>query len=141
MKIILLKDLHRVGRKYEVVTVADGYAMNNLIPNKVAERATDVVVARYAKMKDLEESGRSAREESLVSELGTLAEKTFELTAKANEQGHLFAAIHKDEVAAALGMNAEYVHLPQAIKEVGDHEVELKVKDAVQKVTLTVKAK
>ncbi len=141
MKIILLKDLHRVGRKYEVVDVADGYALNSLIPAKVAEQATDAVVARYAKMKDVEEAGRAAREEALVAELGTLATKTFEIEAKANEQGHLFASIHKDQVADVIGINAEYIHLVNPIKEVGNHEIEIKVKDAVQKVTLTVKAK
>ena len=141
MKIILLKDLHRVGRKYEVVEVADGYALNSLIPAKVAEQATDAVVARYAKIKDIEESGRTAREEALVAELGSLASKTFEIEAKANEQGHLFAALHKEEVASVIGVDAEYIHLAHPIKEVGDVEVEVKVKDAVQKVTLTVKAK
>lgn len=141
MKIILLKDLHRVGRKYEVVDVADGYALNSLIPAKIAEQATDAVVARYAKMKDVEEAGRAAREEALVTELGTLAEKTFEMTAKANEQGHLFAAIHREEVAAVVGIDTQYIHIPQPIKEVGTHEIEIKVKDVVQKVVLTVNAK
>lgn len=141
MKIILLKDLHRVGRKYEVVDVADGYALNSLIPAKVAEQATDAAVARYAKMKDVEEAGRSAREEALVAELGNLASKTFEIEAKANDQGHLFAAIHKDQVADVIGINSEYINLVNPIKEVGDHEIEIQVKEVVQKVTLTVKAK
>lgn len=141
MKIILLKDLHRVGRKYDVVTVADGYALNSLIPNKQAEFATDAVVARYAKMKDVEEAGRKDREDALVAELATLAEKTFEIEAKANEQGHLFAALHKEEVAAAIGIDAEYVQLAHPLKEVGAHEVEIKVRDVLQKVTVTVNAK
>ena len=141
MKIILLKDIHRVGRKYDVVTVADGYALNSLIPNKAAELATDAVVARHTKMKDIEEAGRSAREEALVAELGTLADKKFEITAKANEQGHLFASIHKDDISAVVGIGSEYIHLMHPIKEVGEHEIEVRVKDVVQKVVLTVHAK
>ena len=141
MKIILLKDLHRVGRKYEVVDVADGYALNSLIPQKVAEQATDSAIARYAKIKEVDEAGRAEREEKLISDLGALAEQSFEITVKANEQGHLFAAVHRDEIAAAIGVDAEYVSLPNPIKEVGDHEVEVKVRETAQKVKVTVVAK
>lgn len=141
MKIILLKDLHRVGRKYEVVEVADGYALNSLIPAKIAEHATDAAIARYAKMKDIEEAGRVAREEALVAELGTLATKTFEIEVKANEKGHLFAALHKDQVSDVIGIDSEYIDLANPIKEVGNHEIEIKVKDVVQKISLTIKGK
>lgn len=141
MKIILLKDIHKVGKKYDVVTVADGYALNSLIPNKAAEVATDKVVEKYTKLKEVEIAARLLKEEELVKELGTMADKKFVIEAKANEQGHLFAAIRKEEVAEALNIDSTYVHMDAPIKEVGNHGVTIKVRDMAKEVTVTVNAK
>lgn len=141
MKIILLKDLHKVGKKYEVVTVADGYALNSLIPSRVAEIATDKTVEKYTKLKEVESAARLLKEEELVKELGTIASKEFTIEAKANDQGHLFASVHKEEVGAAIGVDPEYITIPNPIKEVGEHTVVVAVKDSSKEVKVTVVAK
>ena len=48
MKIILLQDVPKVGKKWEVKNVADGFAQNALIPKKLAEVATPSALARSA---------------------------------------------------------------------------------------------
>ncbi len=141
MKIILLKDLHKVGKKYDVVTVADGYALNSLIPNKIAEVATAKVVDKYTKLKEVESAARILREEELVKELATIAGKEFVIESKANEQGHLFASIHKEEIGAAMNIDPAYIHITAPIKEVGTHTVTVKVKDISKEVSITVNAK
>ena len=141
MKIILLKDLHKVGKKYDVVTVADGYALNSLIPNKVAEVATAKVVEKYTKLKEVEAAARILREEELVKELASIADKEFVIEAKANDVGHLFASIHKEEVAEAMHIDPMYIHIDHPIKEVGTHTVTVKVRDVSKEVSVTVKAK
>lgn len=141
MKIILLKDLHKVGKKYEVVTVADGYALNSLIPTRVAEIATDKTVEKYTKLKAVESEARLLREEELVKELGTIASKEFEIAAKANDQGHLFASVHKEEIATVIGVDPEYITIPNPIKEVGEHMVTVTVKDTTKEVKVMVVAK
>lgn len=141
MKIILLKDLHKVGKKYDVVNVADGYALNSLIPNRVAEVATDKVVEKYSKLKEVETAARILREEELVKELSSIADKEFVIEAKANEQGHLFASVHKEEVGAVLNIDPMYIHIDTPIKEVGTHVVTVKVKDVSKDVTIVVNAK
>lgn len=141
MKIILLKDLHKVGKKYDVVTVADGYALNSLIPSKVAEVATDKVVDRYTKLKEVESAARILREEELVKELATIAGKEFVLEAKANEQGHLFASVHKEEVGELIHVDPMYIHIDTPIKEVGTHTVTIQVRDVSKEVSITVNAK
>lgn len=141
MKIILLKDLHKVGKKYDVVTVADGYALNSLIPNKIAEVATDKTVERYAKLKGVEAEARALRETELVQELATIAEKEFTLEAKANEQGHLFAAVHKEEIGELIHVDPMYIHINTPIKEVGVHTVTVTVKDISKDVKIVVNAK
>lgn len=146
MKIVLLKDLHKVGRKYDVVEVADGYALNSLIPAKAAEAATPSAVARYTKLRDVEVAARQALEGEVVAKIDSITGKTYEITAKANEQGHLFASIHKDEIIAAVkeqaGINLDpsYLHLDGALKQIGTHEVPLKVRDIEKTLTIEIKA-
>ena len=141
MKIILLKDLHKVGKKYDVVTVADGYALNSLIPNKTAEAATDKTVARYTQLKELESAARILKEEELVKELATIAGKEFTIEAKANELGHLFANVHKEEIGEVMHVDPSYIHINAPIKEVGSHTVTVKVRDVSKDVTIVVNAK
>ncbi len=138
MKIVLLKDIHGLGKKYEAVTVADGFALNNLIPKKEAVFATDSVIAQYAKIKEAEGENRRVKEEEIVNSLDSIISKTYEVSAKANEQGHLFAALHKEQLADVLNVDAHFIVLDKPIKEVGEHKVTLKVRDIEKVVKLTV---
>lgn len=140
MKIVLLKDIHGLGKKYEAVTVADGFALNNLIPKKEAVFATDAVIAQYAKIKEAEGEHRRVKEEEVVKNLDSIISKTYEVSAKANEQGHLFAALHKEQLADVLNVDTHFIVLDKPIKEVGEHEVTLKVRDIEKVVKVTVSA-
>lgn len=140
MKIVLLQDIHGLGKKYDTVTVADGFALNNLIPKKQAEYATDSVVLKYAKLKEAEGEHRRVKEEEVVKNLDTIVSKVYEIKAKANEQGHLFAALHKDQIADLLNVDAHFIVMDKVIKEVGEHEVTLKVKDIEKVVKVNVLA-
>lgn len=138
MKIVLLKDVHGLGKKYEAVTVADGFALNNLIPKKEAVFATDAVIAQYAKIKEAEGENRRVKEEEVVKNLDAIISKTYEVSAKANEQGHLFAALHKEQLADVLNVDAHFIVMDKPIKEVGEHEVTLKVRDIEKVVKVMV---
>lgn len=146
MKIVLLKDLPKVGRKYEVVDVADGYAMNSLIPARAAEIATDAVVHKYNKLKEVETAARAAMEEEVIAKIDSLTSKTYTVSAKANDQGHLFAAVHKDEIIAAvkaevgITLDPAYIGLEVALKQVGSFEVPLKVRDMVKNLNIEIVA-
>lgn len=135
MKIVLLKDIHGIGKKYDTVTVADGFALNNLIPKKQAEFATDAVVLKYTKLKEAEGEHRRVKEEEVLKNLDSIISKTYEIKAKANEQGHLFAALHKDQIADLINIDSHFVNMDKNIKEVGEHAVDIKVQDK----TVTVK--
>jgi len=140
MKIVLLKDIHGIGKKYDAVTVADGFALNNLIPKKFAEYANDSVVLKYAKLKEAEGENRKVKEEEVIKNLDAIVSKTYEIKAKANEQGHLFAALHKEQLADALNIDSSFIDSDKNIKEVGEHEITLKVRDIEKTVKVTVSA-
>jgi large subunit ribosomal protein L9 len=140
MKIVLLKDIHGLGKKYDTVTVADGFALNNLIPKKEAVFATDSVIAQYTKIKEAEVEHIKMKEEEVIKNLDSIISKVYEISAKANEQGHLFAALHKEQIADVLNIDANFIVMNKNIKEVGEHELTLKVRDIEKTVKVNVLA-
>jgi ribosomal protein L9 len=82
-----------------------------------------------------EEAERAVREALLLKNLKELNEVKITISGKANEKGHFFAGIHKEEIISALkeqkqiDMDAGHIVLDKALKEVGEHKVEVKVQD------------
>lgn len=140
MKIVLLKDIHGLGKKYDTVTVADGFALNNLIPKKEAIFATDAVISQYAKIKEAEIEHIKIKEEEVIKNIDSIISKVYEISAKANEQGHLFAALHKEQIADILKIDSNFIVLDKNIKSIGEHEITLKVRDIEKVVKLNVLA-
>lgn len=133
MKIILLKDVPKVGRKYDVKNIADGYAMNFLIPQKLAEYATPEKIKNLEmkKMQDSEE--KKIQENILMKNIKALNGVSIEMKEKTNEKGHLFKGIHKEEIAKALkeqkhiDLKPEHIQLEHPIKEAGEFDITVKV--------------
>ncbi len=146
MKVILLKTVPKVGHKYDVVDVAEGFAMNSLFPKGLAENASAKAVARVAALKATEDAERKIREDLLLKNLASLESVKIEVSGKANDKGHLFGGIHKDEIIVALkeqahvDITAEYIVLDKPIKEVGDHKVEVNVQGKSAEFTVSVSA-
>ena len=146
MKVILLKSVPKIGNKYAVINVADGFAMNSLFPKGLAEVATPKAIARIDQLKATEEMERKVREDLLVKNLKEIGGVTVEYAGKANDKGHLFAGIHKDEIIHALkeqdrlDITAEYIDLEKPIKEVGEHKITVNVQGKTAEFTLIVKA-
>lgn len=132
MKVILLQDVPKVGRKYEVKNVADGYGRNFLIARKLALPATSENLNKVQENKKRYETERAIQVELLDKNLASLKEVEITIKAKANEDGHLFAGIHKDDILRALDeqkhldLTADWLDLPQPLKIVGDHQVVVK---------------
>lgn len=128
MKIIFLKDVPRVGKKYETKEVADGYG-RHLIMQKIAEPATKEVVARIQNKMTTDAKTKKVHAELLTKNLEAISGTGITIRGKANEKGSLFASIHKEEVldelkrSANIDMNPDYVILVRPIKEVGIYEI------------------
>jgi large subunit ribosomal protein L9 len=147
MKIILLKDIAKVGKRYEVKDISDGYAQNMLIPKGLAIAATADALKRVELERARDEGEKKVHLELLHKNLKDLDGVTVSVTERANEKGHLFASIHKPEVVEAIQKQTriqiapEYIMLDKHIKEIGSHIVEVKAGDKSVKFTLEVKAK
>ncbi|MES3031243.1 MAG: 50S ribosomal protein L9 [Patescibacteria group bacterium] len=145
MKIILLKDVPKVGKRFEVKDISDGYALNLLVPKGLATPATPEALKRL----DLEKS-RTAGEEKVHQELleknlAMLEGKKITLTEKGNEKGNLFAGIHKLEIIPAIEKQArvqidpEHMILEKPIKEAGEHKITVKAGNKSIVFTLDIK--
>ena len=133
MKVILNADVAKLGKKYEVKNVSDGYALNTLIPKGLVEVATPASLKSLEGKKAAVEASQKRTEEVIVKNLKAIHGKTFEMTQKVNEKGHLFAAIHLDQVGVLvksktnIELPSSYLSVEKPIKEAGDHEVIVKV--------------
>jgi large subunit ribosomal protein L9 len=147
MKVILLKQVPNVGQKYDVKNVSDGYALNFLFPNQLAESATDSAVKRILNSKAKEDAEKAVREDLLVKNIQDLEGVRITVSEAANAKGHLFAGVHASELVAIikeqthLDVLPEHILLEKPIKEIGEHIVPVKVRDIEAKFTLVVEAK
>ena len=131
MKIILMQDVAKLGRKYEVKDVAAGYALNLLIPSGKAVMPETISPVKLKNLQDKHHQVAAKRAGELTSAIGALAEKRVTVGGKASKEGHLFAGIGKDTIASAIKeqlgivLDSSEIHLGHALKEVGSHEVEV----------------
>ena len=98
MKVILLSDVKKVGKKGQIVEVSDGYGANFLIPNKLAVKATKTSLD----IKNKQDEDMAKREEELKQEAIILKDKmeklTVEIKAKGGKDGKMFGSISSKQI-------------------------------------------
>lgn len=133
MRVIFLKDVPRVGKKYDVKEVNDGYAINFLIPRKLVELATPKTLANLEIRKKTIEIEREVQTDLLEKNLEEIKNKVLYMKSKTDEKGHLFSGIRRRDIVDA--MKTEYhadidegaIKLEKPIKEVGEYEIHLEI--------------
>ncbi len=133
MKVLLIKDVKSLGKAGEVKEVKDGYGKNFLIAKGFAKHATPEIIEEHKKMM----AQKEAEEKAEIERLKELAEKLDKLEVivrkKVGENGHLFGAVTKEEIAEALkeehGIEIDKKHITEKkpIKSVGEHDVDVKL--------------
>lgn len=99
MKVILLQDVKKIGKKGDVIEASDGYARNFLFPRKLAQEATDANMHILNNKKENERKQKLAELEAAQKLAGELKGKIVKITAKTGENGKLFGAITSKDVA------------------------------------------
>jgi large subunit ribosomal protein L9 len=129
MKIILQREVDKLGVPGDVVDVADGYARNYLIPRKLAIPATRGSVKHAEALKQAHEARveKALREAQAVSE--KLGATTVRIRGRAGEDGRLFGSVtaakvaEEIEKASGTPVDRRHLDLPEPIRSVGTHEV------------------
>ena len=145
MKVILLADVKALGKKGDLVTVADSYAKNFLIPKKMVIEATKTAqnernqrIAGEEKKKAEEKAAALAAYEKLNGATVTVPVKCFE--------GRMYGSVTNADVAkslAALGFEVDKkkITVPSGIKNIGNYSAEVWCyKETVAKITINVVA-
>ena len=144
MKILLCQDVDKLGWYGDVVEVRDGYARNYLLPYGLATIPTEEKIASMAAERAKRAEERKLVLEQLLKIAESVNEAEVKIVAKANEQGHLFGSVGEKEIAEALReqgheIKEAMVAMGGHIKELGTHDVKLKVAQGVPtKVTVVV---
>ena len=143
MKVILLQDVAKIGKRYEVANVPDGYAMNKLIPGGQARAATPENLKKIEAMQADTAAGTAATEEQLRAAVATLSATPLTIAAEANEQGQLFEALKVDKIvdaatAAGAAITADQVVIAEPIKATGEVAITLQAGEVSESVTITV---
>ena len=132
MKIILLKDVKGIGRRYDEKNVSDGYANNFLIPKQFAVSASAASAAQVKSLKEGEENRRVKESEKIQETISKVAGNTIEIQVPADEKNHLFQKLNAEKVGKLVGLDPEYIVLENPIKETGTYSVPLKTTDGKQ---------
>lgn len=146
MKVILLEDVTKIGMRYEIKDVSNGYAANYLIPNKLAEFATSQKIKISKQKKQQYEKELNLKKESLLKNIKALNNESIEIKDKTNEKGYLFKGIHKEDIVKALyeqtgaEISPDVLVLKHPIKEVGEHKIDVKYEDKKTSFKLIVSA-
>ncbi|HBV97900.1 MAG: 50S ribosomal protein L9 [Peptococcaceae bacterium BICA1-7] len=138
MKVVLLQDVKGQGKKGDIVTVAEGYARNFLIPRNLA------VVASESKLKELSDQKASlARKKEKAEDEARLMAAQMEglkviVKTKAGEGGRLFGAVNNKDISERLAaqhgidIDKKKIILKEPIKTQGEFPVNIRLHPSVQ---------
>ncbi len=146
MHVILTKDVKGVGRARETVLMADGYALNFLIPKKLAVVATPMAV-KEAALRQKQVQDRSALDTALLAQnIASLVDAKIVIKMKVNEKGHLYDAVGESEISAAAKEQA-HIDLPEGaiklekpFKEVGTFDIPVSIGEVFGTFSITIEA-
>lgn len=132
MKVILRSDVEKLGRAGDVKDVKTGFGRNFLLPRKLAEVATPAVLKQWERGKEK----RAKLLEGKQGELKGLAAKingvSLSFSRPVASEGKLFGSVGKSDIVKSLKscgytIEKDALVLDQPIKQVGDHEVEVRL--------------
>ncbi len=98
MKVILLEDIKKLGKKGETISVSDGYAANYLIPRKLAVRSTEGNQAELAKANAKEEERQKVLYEEAKKVAARLESINVEFKAKVGSDGRMFGTVSPKQI-------------------------------------------
>jgi len=133
MKVIFLKDVARVGQRGQAKEVNDGYALNFLIPQGLAEQATVAKLAAWDERQKVEAKQVAEREAEWAQMLAKLKGAKVTVRAKGNEKGHLFTKLPVSSIAEmikkehGIDLPKDAIIVKTQIKDFGESPAEVRL--------------
>ena len=137
MKVILSNDVEKLGHKGDVVSVADGYARNYLIPKGFAILASKGALKQAEMMQRARAEQLEKEKAQAAARVATLAASPVYISARAGEEGKLFGSVTKADIARAIldqleeDIDRHLIRLDDPIRTLGKHEVEIHLHEEV----------
>jgi len=132
MKVLLLKDVYKLGRAGDVKRVADGYGRNYLLPQGLAVLATAGALKQVEQIRQLATVNRAVLNKELSGVAELLSKLTLTFPAKAGETGKLYGSITSQMIADAIhekvGVEVDRRQMDsEPIRTLGDHTVHVRL--------------
>ena len=132
MKVILLDDVAKLGRRGDVREVSDGYARNFLIPKKLALHATAGNMKNLQSIKNQQQAKADRVKDDAEALRARIEALTFEDRRQASEEGKLFGSVTTQDMVEFLdrqGVKIERkrLHLEEPIKTLGETSVSIRL--------------
>ncbi|MCP4378714.1 MAG: 50S ribosomal protein L9 [bacterium] len=131
MKVLLRQNVRKLGQIGDLVNVKPGYARNFLLPQGLAISPTEanLKIVEAEKKRHLEELAKMRGE--LEAKAALIKGKEITISARANEEGHLYGSIGPAQIEAALAeegifIDAEYIELDHPIKALDKYDVQVR---------------
>ena len=147
MRVVLRADVGNVGKKGDIIDVADGHARNYLLPRGLAMKATPGGQAQAAAMRRSRDIKDAQDREAAEVVARKLVPIVIRVPARAGSEGRLFGSVTAADVVDAVSAQAHVdldrrrLHLDEPIKSIGTHEVPVKLHSDVEfRITVEVYA-
>jgi large subunit ribosomal protein L9 len=132
MELILREDVDKLGRRGDVVKVADGYGRNFLLPRRLAMAVSSTNKAMIEKEKKANEARLAKEKAEFESLAGRIAGLRFIAPRKVGENEQLYGSVTAGDVgeflkSKGIEIDKRKVQLEEAIKQLGEHEVKIRL--------------
>lgn len=133
MKIILLQDEKKLGKKGDIIEASEGYARNYILPKKIGVEATSKNMNDLKLQKANEEKKAQELLDAAKAQAADLESRQVIVKIKAGEGGRTFGSVSTKEIAAAckeqhnIEIDKKKIQLPESLKSFGAYEVAVKL--------------
>ena len=147
MKVILLQDVPKIGKKHDVREVPNGLARNFLIPQKFVEMATATSLKKLELLKEKNKKNEEEKNKILTDALSSLTGKKVTIMARATEEGGLFAKITESDISKAIkkefnvDIPKELIAVDEPFKKVGQYKITIMAGDKKEELTIVIEEK
>jgi len=147
MKVILLKDIQNIGRKYEVKNVKGGYVRNFLIPKglaKIADKKSLLALEKVKEQQAIEAEEELKKAQGLASKLDG---QEIEFIVKIGKENQLFETVSREKIAKKLrelgfDIKKEQISLDKPLKQLGEFPIKIELEHQLEaNITLIIESK